>query len=137
MADQNWKSRLDEGRDAARDTARAAVDTLSHGAREAAATARSRIGSTYGSARSRVDTLAEDGRDLAATGLETASRAAAKGKTAVDKAVFASRGLVAERPLAAIAIGITAGVVLGYLANRLATAKPAEPENDDIEDWDA
>lgn len=137
MADQNWKSRLDEGRDAARDSARAAVETLSHSAREAAATARSRIGSTYGSARNRVDALAEDSRELAATGFETASRAAAKGKTAVDKAVFASRGLVAERPIAAIAIGVTAGVVLGFLANRLATASAAEPEDDDIDEWGA
>ncbi len=136
MADQNWKSRLDEGRD----TARAAVDTLSHSAREAAATARSRIGSTYGSARNRVDALAEDGRDLAATGFETAtraaSRAATEGKTALDKAVFASRGLVAERPIAAIAIGVTAGVVLGFLANRLTTASAAAPEEDDIDEWD-
>lgn len=137
MADQNWKSRIDEGREAARDSARAAVDSLSHNAREAAATARSRIGSTYGSARSRVDTLADGGRDLAATSLDAASRAAAKGKTAVDKAVFASRGLVAERPIAAIAIGVTAGIVLGFLANRLATAQPAETENDDIDEWDA
>ncbi len=133
MTDQNWKARLDEGRE----TARAAVDSLSHSAREAAATARSRIGSTYGTARTRVDTLTGDGRDLAATGLDLGSRAAARGKQAVGKAVFASRGLVAERPIVAIAIGITAGIVLGFLANRLGSAsKPADDE-DEIEDWDA
>jgi ElaB/YqjD/DUF883 family membrane-anchored ribosome-binding protein len=130
MADQDWKSRLGEGRD----TARAAVDALSHSAREAAETARARIGATYGNARSRVDALAEDGRDIAATGLELGSRAAARGKTVVDKAIFSSRGLVAERPLTAVAIGITAGVVLGFLANRLATSKPASGE-DDGDEW--
>ena len=138
MSDLNWKSRIANGRDAAQAT----VEQLSASAREAAATARSRIGSTYGAARERAGDLAEragdltaDGRELAATGLERGAKVAAQGKKAVDKALFSTRDLVAERPLTSVAIGVTAGIVLGFLANRLgkpAAAPEAEVEDDEI-----
>ena len=138
MSDLNWKSRIANGRDAAQAT----VEQLSASAREAAATARSRIGSTYGAARERAGDLAEragdltaDGRELAATGLERGAKVAAQGKKAVDKALFSTRDLVAERPLTSVAIGVTAGIVLGFLAHRLgkpAAAPEAEVEDDEI-----
>ena len=124
MADYNWKSRLHDSRD----IAQASVDSLSSSAREAVATARDRIGSTYGVARQRADALAGGGRDLARTGLETGTRIATRGKDVAEKAAFSARGLVAERPLTAIAAGVVAGVVLGFLANRLANAGSIEPE---------
>lgn len=127
MADQDWKSRLGDGRN----SARAAVDHISSSAREAAATARSRIGTTYGTARNRADALAKEGRVIAASGLELGSKAAARSKSAVDKAVFASRGLIAERPMTALAIGVSAGIILGILANRLATSAHQPEEEDD------
>lgn len=133
MDDQNWKSRISNGRD----TAQAAVDTLSNSAREVAATARARIGSTYGQARNRVNELSVDGRDLANTSLEIGSRAAKRSKSAVDKALFQSRDLIAERPLAAVAIGVTAGVVLGFLANRLAKTRVEQAQDADDEEFDS
>jgi ElaB/YqjD/DUF883 family membrane-anchored ribosome-binding protein len=133
MDDQNWKSRIANGRE----TAQAAVDTLSTSAREAAATARARIGSTYGQARNRVNELSVDGRDLASTSLEIGSRAAKRSKSAVDKALFQSRDLIAERPLAAVAIGVTAGVVLGFLANRLAKTRVEQADDADDEQFDS
>ena len=124
MADIDWKSRIADSRDAAQ----AGVDSLSASAREAVATARDRIGSTYGAARQRADVLADSGRDLARTGIETGTRLASRGKDAAEKAAFSARGLVAERPLTAIAAGVAAGVLLGFLANRLTGGGSNEPE---------
>lgn len=131
MADQDWKSRLTDTRNAAQ----AGADQLSASAREAVATARNRIGSTYGAARQHANDIADSSRDLARSGLEAGTRAAAKGKAAAEQAAFSARGLVAERPLTAIAVGVTAGIVLGFLANRLATSRTEEPapvEDDEI-----
>jgi ElaB/YqjD/DUF883 family membrane-anchored ribosome-binding protein len=137
MSELNWKSRLANGRDAAKDS----VGHLSASARETAATARSRIESTYGAARERAGDLAEraqeltaDGRELATAGLERGAQVAAKGRKAVDKAIFSTRDLVAERPLTAIAVGITAGIVLGFLANQLGKSRTAAVEVDEDED---
>lgn len=137
MSELNWKSRLATGRDAAKDT----VDQLSASAREAAATAKTRINTTYGAARDRAGDLAEraqeltaDGRELAVTGMERGAKAAAKGRKAVDKAIFSTRDLVAERPLTAVAVGITAGIVLGFLANQLGKARAAAEEPAEDED---
>lgn len=137
MSDLNLKSRIANGRDAAKD----AVGQLSASARETAATARSRIGSTYGAARERAGDLAEraqdltaEGRELAVTGIERGAQVAAKGRKAVDKAIFSTRDLVAERPLTAIAVGITAGVVLGFLANQLGKSRAAAVEVDEDDD---
>ncbi len=129
MADQDWKSRISDGRDAAQ----AGVDALSSSAREAVATARDRIGSTYGAARNRADSFAQTSRDLARTGLEAGTQVARSSKAAADKAAFSARGLVAERPLTAIAAGIAAGIVLGFLANRLAIGG-GDSEPDPVED---
>lgn len=137
MSELNWKSRIATGRDAAKDT----VEQLSASAREAAATARSRINTTYGAARGRAGDLAEraqeltaDGRELAATGIERGAQVAAKGRKAVDKAIFSTRDLVAERPLTAVAVGITAGVVLGFLANQLSKSRTTSEPQDEDED---
>lgn len=136
MSELNWKSRIANGRDAAKDTA----GQLSASAREAAATARARINSTYGTARERAGDLAErasewtaEGRELAATGIERGAKVAAKGRKAMDKAIFSTRDLVAERPLTAVAVGITAGIVLGFLANQLGKSRSAASE-DEVED---
>ena len=132
MADHDWKSRISDGRDAAQ----AGVDALSSSAREAVATARNRIGSTYGAARNRADAIAESSRDLAKTGIEAGTRVATRSKAAADKAAFSARGLVAERPITAVAAAIAAGIVLGFLANRLAsgggTTEPDPVEDDEI-----
>lgn len=132
MADIDWKSRITDSRDAAQ----ASVDSLSASAREAVATARDRIGSTYGAARQRGGEIADTSRELAKTGLATGTRLAAQGKDVAGKAAFSARGLVAERPLTAIAAGIAAGLVLGVLANRLAsgTSEPEPVEDEEIYD---
>lgn len=133
MADHDWKSRIADTRYAAQ----AGVDSLSASARDAVATARDRIGSTYGAARQRADVIADTSRDLAKTGIETGTRIAVRGKDVAEKAAFSARGLVAERPLTAVAVGIAAGVLLGFLANRLsstATTEPEPVEDDEIYD---
>lgn len=130
MADQDWKTRLSDTRNAAQ----AGAEHLSASAREAVATARNRIGSTYGVARQRADALADSGMDIARTGIEASSRAAAKGIAAAEKAAFSARGLVAERPLTAVAIGVTAGILLGFLANRVVSSGTDEPEPVDDEE---
>lgn len=137
MSELNWKSRLANGRDAAKES----VGQLSASARETAATARSRIGSTYGAARERAGDLAEraqdltaEGRELAVTGLERGALVAAKGRKAVDKAIFSTRDLVADRPLTAVAVGITAGIVLGFLANQLGKSRAAAETDEDDDD---
>jgi ElaB/YqjD/DUF883 family membrane-anchored ribosome-binding protein len=110
---------------------RASMESLSASAREAAATARARIGETYGQARGKVVDIAGSGRDLAQSGVAAGTRAAERSRTAIDKAVFSTRDLVAERPLTAIAAGIAAGVVLGFLANQLGKPKQRDDEIDE------
>ncbi len=125
----DWKSRLkrpDIGEKAG---------ALSESAREAVLAARRRIGSTYGVASSRAAALTGDGAELARTGIAASSRAATRGLAAIDKASFSARGLVAERPITAVVIGIGAGIVLGFLADRLARANAGAPqpvEDDEI-----
>lgn len=131
MANLDWKSRLGAGRETAQET----MDTLSSNAREAAATARARIGSTYGQARERVGDLTAEGRELAQTGIAYGTKAAARTRSIAEKALVESRGLIAERPLAAIAVGLAAGAVLGFLANRLATQRRPDAEEDDDIDY--
>ncbi|MCC7394382.1 MAG: hypothetical protein IT553_05965 [Sphingomonadaceae bacterium] len=111
MATNNWMEKLDQRRT----RASASVSALSDGARDAATAARARIASVYGEARNRADS----------------SAFVAKGRGAYDKALHASRGLVAERPIAAIAAGLVAGAVLGYLANNLVQRRRDEAEVDD------
>lgn len=120
MADLSWKDRITK--------AQGSVDALSVSARETAVAARTRIGETYGSARERLNDLAKDGRSIAADSAEIGGRAVATGRKAVDRALVQSRDLIAERPVAAVVIGLTAGVVLGYFANRLTQARRAEAE---------
>jgi ElaB/YqjD/DUF883 family membrane-anchored ribosome-binding protein len=109
----------------------ASIEALSASAREAAATARARIGETYGQARGKVVDIADSGRDLAQSGMAAGTRAAERSRSAIDKAVFSTRDLVAERPLTAIAAGIAAGVVLGFLANQLGKPKQQDDEIDE------
>ena len=123
MADLNWKERIA--------SAQSSVDALSHSARETAAAARTRIGATYGSARGRVAELAQDGRSIASTSAEISGKAIASGRKAMDKALVQSRDLIAERPVTAVVVGLTAGVVLGYLANRLTQARREKTEIDE------
>ena len=126
MARNEWKDRITEGREA-----------LTAGAREAASQARSRIEESYGVARRRADEWSRDGRDLAGQGLDAGARAAEKGKAALDKAMFQSRGFVTERPLAAVALGVAAGVMLGFVANRALRGRAdtaADEDGDDIEE---
>ncbi len=111
MKNSGWIEKLDEGRS----RASASVTALSDGARDAASAARARIASAYGEARSRADN----------------NPYVAKGRGAYDKALHASRGLVAERPIAAIAAGLVAGALLGYLANNLVQRRREEAQVDD------
>lgn len=113
---------------------RPSLDALSASAREAAAAARTRIGETYGQARGKVVDIAGSGREIAQSGLAAGTRAAERSRTAIDKAVFSTRDLVAERPLTAVAAGIAAGVVLGFLANQLAKSRH---ETDTIDESDS
>ena len=111
MTDINWKDRLENQRD----TASATIASFKEGARK------------------KLDELGIDGRQIAQAGLERSSAVAKQSKKAIDKAVFSSRGLIAERPLTAIAVGVVSGVVLGLLANRVArkTADTTVPDEDD------
>lgn len=110
------------------------AETLSASARETANAARQRVGAGYGAARDRAETLYEQGVDAAQPALAAGKRAAAQARTSLDRAAFSSRELIAERPLAAIAIGVVAGVALGFLANRLTTAATTPSAPDDDED---
>jgi|CXWL01.1.fsa_nt_gi ElaB/YqjD/DUF883 family membrane-anchored ribosome-binding protein len=123
MADLNWKERIAG--------AQSSVDALSASARETAAAARARVGASYGEARERMAGLAHDGRAIASSSAEISGRAVATGRKAMDKALVQSRDLIAERPITAVVIGLTAGVVLGYLANRLAKSRRTETQTDD------
>ncbi|MEQ1688672.1 MAG: hypothetical protein ABL874_08870 [Sphingopyxis sp.] len=123
MADLNWKERMSGAQNS--------VEALSASARETAAAAQARISATYGTARGRMSDLAKGGRSIAAGGTEISGRAVASGRKAVGRALVQSRDLIAERPVTAVIIGLSAGVVLGYLANRLAGARRARAETDD------
>jgi ElaB/YqjD/DUF883 family membrane-anchored ribosome-binding protein len=109
------------------------AETLSASARETAAAARQRVGEGYSAARDRAETLYEQGVDAAQPALVAGKRAAAQARSTIDRAAFQSRELIAERPLAALAIGVVAGVALGYLANRLASgaSTPSAPDDDE------
>jgi len=131
MDTSNWKARIADGTDTARESAHAAIDTLSQSARDAAAVARARIEETYGQARARVADLNIDGKQIAASGAELAEKARVQGRKTLDKATLASRDLIAERPLAAVAVGITAGVLLGFLANRLVRPTKLDADESD------
>ncbi|MEK6542166.1 MAG: hypothetical protein AABZ45_08620 [Pseudomonadota bacterium] len=123
MADLNWKERIAG--------AQSNVDALSASARETAAAARARVGASYGEARERMAGLAQDGRAIASSSAEIGGRAVATGRKAMDKALLQSRDLIAERPVTAVVVGLAAGVVLGYLANRLTKTRRSEPQTDD------
>lgn len=122
MTQAGWNERLAQGRAAAQTR----VEALSASARDAAAVARARVGSTYSHARNRAATLASEGRALAGEGAAISSKAAKKGRTVVDRAMVHSRDLIAERPVSAVIIGLTAGVVLGFLADRIAHNRAAQ-----------
>ncbi len=117
MNDAGWKDRIDSGRE----RASATVTALTGQARDAAAVARERISEAYGSAS----------RTIVDTGSDLGSKAVTRSRDAVDKAVYASRGLVAERPLTAIAIGLVAGVALGFFANQLVRGQTIEDDDGD------
>lgn len=110
------------------------AETLSASARDTAVAARRRVGAGYGAARDRAESLYEQGVDAAQPALAAGRRAATQARSTIDRAAFQSRELIAERPLAALAIGVVAGVALGYLANRLASAAAAPATPDDDED---
>ena len=120
MASDDWKDRINDGR-----------EVLSATAREAASQARSRLEASYGTARRRATEWSREGRDLAGQGLEAGSKAAARSKVAVDKALFQSRDFVSDRPLAAVALGVAAGVLLGFVANRALKSKAVEEESEE------
>ncbi|MEQ1725915.1 MAG: hypothetical protein ABL882_08315 [Sphingopyxis sp.] len=122
MADLNWKERIAD--------AQGGVETLSASARETAAAAGARIGASYGNARERLSDMARGGRSIAAGSAEISGRAVATGRKAMDRALVQSRDLIAERPVTAVVAGLAAGVVLGYLANRLAGARRTKSEAD-------
>lgn len=138
MTDDRWIERLKD----APSEAQRRFAHLSEGAREAAAGASERIGTVYGTVRDRAATVAQEGRALAQSGAQLASsgrelgeEALQRSRQAIDKAAFHSRGLIAERPLTAVLVGVAAGAVLGVLANRLARSRAAQPEEPESEDW--
>lgn len=126
MTEPAFKDRLTHGRD----IAQATIHNLSHSARQAAATAKGRIDATYGQARGRMTSIAADGRALAEDGAAMGQRAVASGRNALDRAALSSRDLIAERPVTAVVAGLAAGVVLGFLANRLAQHRAARAQSD-------
>jgi ElaB/YqjD/DUF883 family membrane-anchored ribosome-binding protein len=131
---ERWTDRLKTRRAAVADRA----DELSTSARQAAQGASERIGSVYGQVRSRVSDSVGPTRDRAERLIEAGTAQAGKlakgSRDQIDRAAFASRGLIAERPLTAVAIGIGAGLVFGLLANRLGRSQPDATETDEIED---
>lgn len=133
MAETSWRDRLDRGRTVLQ---RRSGD-LSAGARAAAEGAGARIGEVYGHARSQASHTAAAARDRAGTlgadARELSGEALRRGRDTLDKAAVASRGLIAERPLTAVALGLGAGLILGVLANRLARSR-AEPSPDTAEE---
>lgn len=126
MTEPALKGRLAHGRDVAQST----IHTLSQSARDVATSARNRIDATYDQARGRVTSIAADGRALAQDGAAMGQKAVKTGRNAVDRAMLSSRDLIAERPVTAVVAGLTAGLVLGFLANRLAQHRKAQAERD-------
>ena len=120
---------------AGRDSAGAKVVALSQSAKEVAAAARGRVEKSYGSARNRVSSLAEDSRDLVSDGADVGNRAIASGRKAVDRALFSSRDLIAERPVTAVVVGVTAGVILGFLANHISRQRKDAHDVDAEDDF--
>ncbi len=118
-----------------RDAAASRAQQLSTDARDVAEAARRRIETTYGTVRERAGEWLDQGRDAASAGMSASATMAKRGRGAVDRAAVASRELVTDRPLAAVAMGIAAGVLLGFLANRLTQAWRADapPAADDDE----
>ena len=110
---------------------------IGSGARDTADEARARIGQVYGQTRARAADVATNTRsvidDLAETGGQQAAQLVATSRRAVGRATLASRGLIAERPLVAVLAGVTAGVVLGFLANRLARPSVDDAAADDAD----
>jgi ElaB/YqjD/DUF883 family membrane-anchored ribosome-binding protein len=139
---ERWIDRLKTGRTAVTDRA----TELSASAREAADGASERIGSVYGQVRStvgdvrhRVGDAVGPTRDRAGRivelGTAQAGKLAKEGRQQLDRAAVASRGLIAERPLTAVVIGIGAGLVLGLLANRLGRTDPPAEMDETNDDW--
>ncbi len=137
---------------AAREQLSATGASLSEAARESANGAGVRMGAAYNKVRSQVaqatveprrrvhDLLqggAANATSLADSGLELSAHAFKQGRQALDRASVASRGLIAERPLTAVAIGITAGVVLGFLANRLSSLRSRSDAENGAADEDS
>ena len=143
MAD-GWQDRIKAGGAALRTQS----GHLSASAREAAEGAGARIGEVYGQVRGQVSDISAPSREqaerladlgahrasaIAETGRKLSSKALRNSRAGLDRAALASRGLVAERPLTAVVVGIGAGVILGLLANRLVTTR-AQPETDEVDD---
>jgi ElaB/YqjD/DUF883 family membrane-anchored ribosome-binding protein len=135
MMKDSWSERLNKRRTAIADRAGA----LSAGAKEAAEGASERIGAVYGQVRGRVGDVVSPARDKAGklleAGTDQAERFAKEGRTQFDRATFASRGLIAERPLTAVGLGIAAGLVLGLLTNHLGKSRIAEEADENGDDW--
>lgn len=124
MSEQDWKGRLDSSRQAAQ----ARMEALAEGARDVASSARGRLEATYAQAREQVSGLSADGREIG-------SRISSRGRTIADRAIFESRGLIADRPLVAVAAGVVAGALLGFLANQLVRQRKIH-ETDPNSDFD-
>jgi ElaB/YqjD/DUF883 family membrane-anchored ribosome-binding protein len=147
MTETSWRDRIDRGRD----LLQGRTADLSASAQAAAEGAGVRIGKVYGQVRDQVgqSTSATKARaaNLAETGAARASHLGAearelggealrRGRETLDRATLASRGLVAERPLTAVVLGIGAGIVLGVLANRLGRNRQAESTDEDSAETD-
>lgn len=141
MADTSWRDRIERGRTLLQNRG----SDVSANARAAAEGAGARISGVYGQARAHVGEAAAATRgraaDLAGKGAaragtlgadarEISAEALKRGRDTLGKAAIASRGLVAERPLTAVVVGIGAGILLGALANRLGRTRPAETPDD-------
>ncbi len=148
MTETSWRDRIDRGRD----LLQGRTATLSANARAAAEGAGARIGDVYGHARgqvgqttaatrTRATSIAAAGAaraaNLGADARELGGQALRRSRDTLDKATLASRGLIAERPLTAVVLGIGAGIVLGALANRLARsrAEPSGEETAEEDEW--
>jgi ElaB/YqjD/DUF883 family membrane-anchored ribosome-binding protein len=131
---ERWTDRIKTGRT----TVASRASDISNSAREAAEGATDRIGEVYGNMRSRMSSAVTPTKDRAGelfeAGAARAGKLAKDGRVHLDRAAIASRGLIAERPLTAVAIGIGAGLVLGFLANRLGRTQTESSEWEENED---
>ena len=132
----NLTDRLIRGVGKQRDSAIAHAEYASNISRNAAAATRRGISTTYEAALDRADDLIDRGRETAALGVAATSRMATRSRSVVDRATFVSRELITDRPLAALAIGIGGGIVLGFLANRLGQAWADRRAEADVSDDD-